>query len=57
VGTPIGANDRLIAAHGLAQGLTPVTANESELRRVPGLIVENWLSQGRPTSEPPEIPK
>jgi tRNA(fMet)-specific endonuclease VapC len=57
VGTPIGANDLLIAAHALAQGLTLVTANESEFRRVPGLVVENWLSQERPTSEPPEIRK
>ena len=45
-GTPIGANDLLIAAHALAHGLTLVTANETEFRRVPGLVVENWLSQG-----------
>jgi len=43
-GTPIGANDLLIAAHALALGLTLVIANESEFRRVAGLAVENWLA-------------
>jgi tRNA(fMet)-specific endonuclease VapC len=33
----------LIASHALAEGLTVVTANEAEFRRVPGLSVENWL--------------
>lgn len=42
-GTPIGANDLLIAAHTLALDLTIVTANESEFTRVSGLKVENWL--------------
>ena len=42
-GTPIGANDCLIAAHTLSQSLTLVTANVSEFSRVPGLVVENWL--------------
>ena len=47
-GTPIGANDLLIAAHALAHGLILVTANEDEFRRVPGLVVENWLNhEGR----------
>ena len=41
-GTPIGANDTLIAAHALAIGATLVTAN-AEFTRVPGLRVENWL--------------
>jgi tRNA(fMet)-specific endonuclease VapC len=41
-GTPIGANDLLIAAHALALGCTLVTANEREFRRVPALPVENW---------------
>jgi tRNA(fMet)-specific endonuclease VapC len=45
VGTPIGANDLLIAAHALAYGLILVTANETEFRRVPGLVVENWLNE------------
>jgi len=43
-GIPIGANDLLIAAHGLALNLTVVTANINEFSRVPNLAVENWLS-------------
>jgi tRNA(fMet)-specific endonuclease VapC len=43
VGTPIGANDMLIAAHALAVGCTLVTGNEREFARVGGLEVENWL--------------
>ena len=46
-GTPIGANDMLIAAHALALDATLVTANEREFRRVPGLRVENWAAQVR----------
>jgi tRNA(fMet)-specific endonuclease VapC len=42
-GTPIGANDLLIAAHALALGCTLVTDNEHEFARVDGLAVENWL--------------
>ena len=42
-GTPIGANDLLIAAHSLALNTLLITANENEFRRVPGLKVENWL--------------
>lgn len=42
-GTPISANDMLIAAHALALDCTLVTDNEREFRRVPGLRVENWL--------------
>jgi tRNA(fMet)-specific endonuclease VapC len=41
-GTPIGANDMLIAAHALALGATLVTANAREFSRVPGLAVEDW---------------
>lgn len=41
-GTPIGANDTLIAAHALALGATLVTA-DAEFARVPGLMTENWL--------------
>ena len=44
-GTPIGPNDLLIAAQALALGLTVVTANVDEFSRVPGLGVENWLSE------------
>ena len=43
VGTPIGANDMLIAAHALALGCTIVTDNEREFARVRGLSCENWL--------------
>jgi tRNA(fMet)-specific endonuclease VapC len=42
-GTPIGANDMLIAAHALALGRILVTANVSEFERVAGLEVVNWL--------------
>lgn len=43
-GEVIGPNDLLIAAHASAAGLTIVTGNEREFRRVPGLRVENWLA-------------
>jgi tRNA(fMet)-specific endonuclease VapC len=43
-GTPIGVNDLLIAAHARVLGLTVVTANEREFRRVAKLKVINWLS-------------
>ena len=42
-GTPIGANDLLIAAHALALGATIVTDNEREFSRIEGLPPENWL--------------
>ncbi len=41
-GTPIGANDTLIAAHALALGATLVTA-DTEFARIAGLQTENWL--------------
>ncbi len=41
-GTPIEPNDMLIAAHALSRGLTVVTDNTVEFRRVKGLKVENW---------------
>jgi len=41
-GTPIGPNDLLIAAHARSLGLTLVTENENEFRRVRELAVENW---------------
>lgn len=47
-GTPIGANDLLIAAHALCLDLTLVTANEREFQRVDGLGVENWLKSPPP---------
>jgi tRNA(fMet)-specific endonuclease VapC len=42
LGTPIGANDTLIAAHAMSLDATLVTAG-AEFTRVPGLQVENWL--------------
>ena len=44
LGTPIGLNDTLIAAHALALDCTVVTGKETEFRQLPGLRVENWLS-------------
>ncbi|HTH80231.1 MAG TPA: type II toxin-antitoxin system VapC family toxin [Ramlibacter sp.] len=41
-GVPIGPYDTQIAAHALATGLTLVTNNEREFKRVPGLSLENW---------------
>ena len=43
-GTPIGANDMLIAAHARAIDAVCVTANVAEFKRVPALKVENWLT-------------
>jgi len=34
----------LIAAHALSLDVVLVTNNEREFRRVPGLRVENWLT-------------
>ncbi|MFZ0770404.1 MAG: type II toxin-antitoxin system VapC family toxin [Candidatus Sulfotelmatobacter sp.] len=41
-GEMIGNNDLWIAAHALAAGLTLVTNNEKEFRRVRGLKIQNW---------------
>ena len=43
-GTPIGANDMLIAAHALTLESTLVTGNVREFKRVSGLQLENWLA-------------
>ena len=43
-GARIGALDLLIAAQAVALGMTVVTNNLREFRRVPGLRVENWLA-------------
>jgi tRNA(fMet)-specific endonuclease VapC len=43
-GEMIGNNDLWIAAHALAAGLTLVTNNEREFRRVRGLKVQNWAA-------------
>jgi tRNA(fMet)-specific endonuclease VapC len=42
-GTPIGANDLLVAAQALALGYVIVTDNEREFSRVEGLRLQNWL--------------
>lgn len=42
-GTPIGANDLLIAAQALAVGHTVVTDNDKEFARIKDLRCENWL--------------
>ena len=39
----IGANDLLIAAHAKALGLTLVTNNTRQFKRVDGLKLENWV--------------
>ena len=41
-GAVIGPNDLWIAAHAIAAGLTLVTNNEREFKRVKDLKVENW---------------
>jgi len=43
-GTPIGANDLLIAAIARAHGVILVTHNVGEFSRVPGLGLEDWQS-------------
>ena len=41
-GTPIGANDMLIAAIALANHLTLVTHNTKEFNRIEQLAIEDW---------------
>lgn len=41
-GTPIGPLDTLIAAHAKSLGLTLVTNNVKEFKRVSGLKIEDW---------------
>ena len=41
-GAPIGPFDTQIAAHAQALGVTLVSNNTREFKRVPGLRVENW---------------
>ncbi len=43
-GTPIGANDMLIAAHALSRGLALITHNVGEFSRIDELAVEDWLN-------------
>jgi len=42
-GSPIGANDMLIAAHALSAGCILVSDNVREFSRIPGIQLENWL--------------
>ena len=44
-GTPIGANDAMIAGHALAADCVLVTNNIREFSRVAGLHVEDWATQ------------
>ena len=44
-GTPIGPYDLLIAAQALRSNATLVTANVSELGRVPGLQWQDWIAK------------
>jgi tRNA(fMet)-specific endonuclease VapC len=41
-GEMIGGNDLWIAAHAKSAGLTLVTNNEREFKRIPGLKLQNW---------------
>lgn len=41
-GTPIGTNDLWIGAHALTLGVTLITSNEKEFKRIPKLKIENW---------------
>ena len=41
-GRPIGPYDQMVAGHARARGLTVVTNNHEEFRRVQGLRVVNW---------------
>jgi tRNA(fMet)-specific endonuclease VapC len=43
-GTPVGPLDTLIAAQAMARGLTLVSNNEREFRRIGGLRLENWTT-------------
>ena len=47
-GSPIGPMDTLIAAHAASLGWTLVTHNIREFKRIPNLIVEDWLAEHGP---------
>jgi tRNA(fMet)-specific endonuclease VapC len=43
-GTSIGPLDTQISAHALALGVTLVTHNTREFKRVPGLLLSDWVA-------------
>jgi tRNA(fMet)-specific endonuclease VapC len=43
-GTPIGSLDTMIAAHALSQQALLVTNNIREFAKVPGLQLDNWVT-------------
>jgi tRNA(fMet)-specific endonuclease VapC len=43
-GTPCGAYDMLIGAHARSEGMVLVTNNVREFERMPGLQIDNWVS-------------
>lgn len=43
-GKPIGAYDLLIAAQARDRGLILVTNNTREFKRIPNLLIENWVT-------------
>jgi tRNA(fMet)-specific endonuclease VapC len=43
-GTPIGPLDTQIGAHALSLGAVLVSHNTREFRRIPGIVVEDWLA-------------
>ena len=47
-GTPIGDRDTFIASHAKALGLTLVTNNTKEFKRVEGLQIEDWMETQHP---------
>lgn len=47
-GQPIGSYDLMIAGHARSMGLVLVTHNTREFGRVPGLLVEDWISPTHP---------
>ena len=42
-GKPIGPYDMMIAGHARSSGLILVTNNTKEFKRVPALLIENWV--------------
>src|ERR1700730_4123162 len=56
-GEIIGNNDLWIAAHAVVAGLTLVTNNESEFRRVRGLRIQNWAVSRTSVTSCPEVCK